>query len=232
MQPLEDEPLSFAAEIPAAALSKGALLRWAATAAAVAPPGGPLSSTSSPQSVRCPRRGDDWLGTAVLDPEDPSKLPLLEWFRAQNSSGGGSGGGGGRGDWLWYSGVLRPLAAVSRKGTTSLGWPKPKLKLELKKGYDTEDGGGGGGGKELELRPPFAIEGGGPGAAGQAAPMTSVDLDSLWWEPGSNSYVRQAAAFAALRSVARVRGREKGVSLSSFFLILGFLWHGGEKRKN
>ena len=70
------------------------------------------------------------------------------------------------------------------------------------------------------LRPPFEIEGEGPGAAGQAAPMTSVDLDSLWWEPGSNSYVRQAAAFAALRSVARVRGREKGVCVSSVLCVV------------
>ena len=75
--------------------------------------------------------------------------------------------------------MLRPLAAVSRKGTTSLGWPKPKLKVEFKKGYDTEDGGGSNADR-LVLRPPFAFEGEGPGGAGQAAPMTSVDLDSLW----------------------------------------------------
>ena len=196
MLPLEGDPSSFAAEIPAAALSEGALVRWAATAT-----GGPSSSTAP--SVRCPRRGDDWLGTAVLDPEEPSKLPLLEWFRAPSSSpgGGSGGGGGGSGDWIWYGGSLRPLSAVSRKGTTSLGWPKPKLKLELKKGYDTEDSGG----KKLVLRPPFTIvDEGGEGGEG-SGPMTSVDLDSLWWEPGSNSYVRQAAAFAALRSVARVR---------------------------
>ena len=131
--------------------------------------------------------------------------------------------------------MVQRSAAAARgrveKRNDPLGWPKPKLKLEFKKGYDTEDGGGGDGGKKLVLRPPFEIEGEGPGAAGQAAPMTSVDLDSLWWEPGSNSYVRQAAAFAALRSVARVRGREKGVSLSSFFLILRFLKHGGKKEK-
>lgn len=182
MLPLESEPLAFAAEIPAEALAKGALLRWAATAtaaAAAAPPGPSSSSSSSspPQSVRCPRRGDDWLGTVVLDPEEPSKLPLIEWFRAPSSSSGGSGGGGsGSGDWLWFNGTLRPLAAVSRKGTTSLGWPKPKLKLEFKKGYDSEEDGG----SKMVLRPPFAFEGEGPGGAGEAAPMTSVDLDSLW----------------------------------------------------
>ena len=109
--------------------------------------------------------------------------------------------------------MLRPLAAVSRKGTTSLGWPKPKLKLEFKKGYDTEESNGG---EKLVLRPPFAFEGEGPGVGGAAVPMEKVDLDSLWWEPGSNSYVRQAAAFAALRSVAKVR---EGCRFLSFFFF-------------
>jgi hypothetical protein len=172
------EPLAFAAEIPAAALTKGALLRWAATATL---PGFSSSSSSSSsasaQSIRCPRRQDDWLGTAVLDPEEPSKLTQLEWFRSPNSSGGGgNGNGNGSGDWIWFGGALRPLASVTRKGTTSLGWPKPKLKLEFKKGYDDEEGGGGES-EKLVLRPPFVLEG---DEGGGAAPMSSVDLDSLW----------------------------------------------------
>ena len=239
MHPLEPDAWAFAAEIPAAALSGGALLRWAATATATAT--ATAAGSSSPSSVRCPRRGDDWLGTAVLDPEEPSKLPLVEWFRAPISNSGGSG------DWLWFDGVLRPLAAVSRKGTTSLGWPKPKLKLEFKKGYDTED--------KLVVRPSFTIE-------GEGSPMTSVDLDSLWvrvsilryfsgfffrvfcfnthkknlnilsskpqWEPGSNSYVRQATAFAALRSVAAVSER-KEFAFEVFWEIWDFL---ARKKKN
>ena len=161
MEPLASDPLSFSAEIPAAALAEGALLRWAAAATAALP--------GSPQSAaRCPRRGDDWLGTAVLEPTEPSNLPVMEWFRSPNSSEGGSG------DWVWFAGVLRPLAAVSRKGATSLGWPKPKLKLEFKKGCDVEETDG----EKLVLRPPFVLQGEGEGAG--AAPMSLVDLDSLW----------------------------------------------------
>ena len=172
------DPLLFAAEIPAEATrgKGGSMLRWAATAtAAAALP----TSDSARSSIRCPRRQDDWLGTVVLDPTEPSKLPLFEWFRDPRKKSNGNGDGG----WVWYDGVLRPLAAVSRKGTTSLGWPKPKLKLEFKKGYDVEDEDDKE--KKLVLRPPFVLEGevegeGGGGGGGASSPMSSVDLDSLW----------------------------------------------------
>ena len=206
MEPLASDPLSFSAEIPAAALAEGALLRWAAAATAALP--------GSPQSAaRCPRRGDDWLGTAVLEPTEPSNLPVMEWFRSPNSSEGGSG------DWVWFAGVLRPLAAVSRKGATSLGWPKPKLKLEFKKGCDVEETDG----EKLVLRPPFVLQGEGEGAG--AAPMSLVDLDSLWvrvcvggWGGGGGGRERKKTLFFFFFLTSKNKSHTFSLSTTRFLL--------------
>lgn len=83
---------------------------------------------------------------------------------------------------MWAGKTYR--ASIKRKGTTSLGWPKAKLAVRL------EDG----------RLPLFAGATGADAGSPSDHAVRAFDLNSLWWEPGENSYVREYVAFAAARA--------------------------------
>jgi len=129
-----------------------------------------------------------WRGAALdANATEFGGLPVLDWWSPNPDAAASAGGANGT-EWLLWHGI--PFrASIKRKGTTSLSWPKAKLAVKL------EDG--------VRL-PLFA----GAGDADTGTPsdhaVRAFDLNSLWWEPGENSYVREYASFAAARAAGVV----------------------------
>ncbi|KDD72336.1 hypothetical protein H632_c3499p0, partial [Helicosporidium sp. ATCC 50920] len=84
--------------------------------------------------------GREWWGTIVADPGDESLLPVYDLYcpdpQAIFSTGprtNNKGAKGGRGEVqgcsMLFNGTFYDNLAVWRKGSTSLGWPKPKFRV-------------------------------------------------------------------------------------------------------
>lgn len=125
-----------------------------------------------------------WYGVLVGGPTTLYGLPVVDWY-APSLVASTSDAGASNTDVVAFNGRGYAVARVARKGTTSRSWPKPKLKFRLASGQ--------GGVSVADF------------AAGNATnitkPSTTFELDSLFWEPGENSYARQTIAWAAARAL-------------------------------
>jgi hypothetical protein len=175
---------TYTASIPAALTAPATLLRWRVC----------VDGASA-----CAPGHDAWFGAPVGAPPTLHGLPVLEWY-APNPAASTSDAGASGTDVIVWGGRGHQVKHVGRKGTTSLSWPKPKLKVRLEGGgrldlfagmEGARGAGGAGGGVASEV----------PFDAAAAPLLACFDLDSVWWEPGENSYARQAVAFAAARAL-------------------------------
>ena len=126
-------------------------------------------------------------------------LPLLEWTTTGDPAPAFTVAGLNKTSSFRFAGGPRVGgASVKRKGTTSLGWPKPKLRLAFPQG-----------GEGLAVWP------------GEEEASHALDINSLWGEVtgAPSSYVREAAAFSTFTSfgVPAPRTRHAVLTLNGKF---------------
>ncbi len=76
---------------------------------------------------------------------------------------------------LYFDGTLYDNVVVRRRGQSSLGWPKPKLRVASERGRI------------------FAV--------GRDYDLKEFNFNSEWAEPGENSFMRETLAWRALREM-------------------------------
>eukprot|EP00963_Diacronema_lutheri_P013804 scaffold2732_cov346-Pavlova_lutheri.AAC.1 len=103
----------------------------------------------------------EYHGTVVLDPSLDNSIPSMDLFVEDRDAAATEEGTYGS---VMYSGKFYDRVFVNRRGQTSLLWPKPKLKLDFKgRIFDWMDG---------------------------EEKVGSINLESHYLEPGTNTYMR------------------------------------------
>ena len=86
---------------------------------------------------------------------------------------------GGKGDVkgcsMWFNGTFYDGITLRRRGSSSIGWPKPKIKVKAG-------------------RQDFAV-------AGLAYGLGSIGLNSNWAEPGANTFTREPLVWESFRQM-------------------------------
>ncbi|KAK9812205.1 hypothetical protein WJX73_004025 [Symbiochloris irregularis] len=162
----------YVATIPASAFAAGRLVRWYVTAEDA---NGALSRQPAYNTPDDPQ----YLGTVIVptNSENNTGLPTMEWFAqdpwaAQNTTGS-------NGTAIYFLDHFYDNVFVKRKGVTSLSWAKPKLKFKFhEKVFVWKE--------NLD-------------AAVHEKPVDEFDINSLYWEPGQKSYMREHVGYEVLK---------------------------------
>ncbi|KFM22923.1 hypothetical protein F751_6432 [Auxenochlorella protothecoides] len=160
----------YAGSIPASAAAAGTLVRWHVV---VRDEAGNEGRDPAPPETTDPQN----FGTIVADTSDSTSLPIFELFCADAnapwSTGPESGGQaltGGKGYVdgcsLWFNGTYYDNVSLRRKGSTSLAWPKPKMRVSA-----------GNQGKVFATSAGYKVK--------------SFSLSANWAEPGENTFTRE-----------------------------------------
>lgn len=156
---------TYSAVIPASAYAPGSLVRWA------------VQATGPSGEVRDPvldSEGPKYYGTIVADPSDPaSTLPVVELYCPDPKAPFGVNAT--RGCSVQLNGRFYDNVNVSRRGSTSMAWPKPKVRIEAPKNG-----------------PKFLIKEGVP-------EVSKLNLNSEWSEQGENTFMRETLVWEYLR---------------------------------
>ncbi|KAK2079242.1 hypothetical protein QBZ16_002933 [Prototheca wickerhamii] len=160
---------TYSFTIPKSVAAPGTLLRWAVVA-----------QSASGEEVRDPptnSTGALRYGTIVADTSDETTLPVFElfcndtnapWSTGPETNNEAQTGGKGwvAGCSLWANGSYYDNVRLRRKGSTSLSWPKPKMRVNSN-----------GQGKLFATSPGYRVK--------------SFSLSSNWAEPGENTFMRE-----------------------------------------
>ena len=160
---------TYSFTIPQSVAAPGTLLRWAVVA-----------QSASGEEVRDPptnSTGALRYGTIVADTSDETTLPVFElfcndtnapWSTGPETNNEAQTGGKGwvAGCSLWANGSYYDNVRLRRKGSTSLSWPKPKMRVNSN-----------GQGKLFATSPGYRVK--------------SFSLSSNWAEPGENTFMRE-----------------------------------------
>uniref|UniRef100_A0A1D1ZRX4 LTD domain-containing protein n=1 Tax=Auxenochlorella protothecoides TaxID=3075 RepID=A0A1D1ZRX4_AUXPR len=171
---------TYTADIPAAEAAAGQLVRWYVTATDAGGRNTVVPAKDSNGAVQ-------YFGTIVADPTDSASLPILELYsendRAPFSTGPSSNAiavPGGKGDVtgcsVWFNGTFYDNVSIRRRGATSLGWPKPKIKIKSENGKVFKLGG-------LDYE------------------VSAFGLNSNWFEPGANTFTREPLVWEAFNQM-------------------------------
>eukprot|EP00884_Botryococcus_braunii_P015668 jgi/Botrbrau1/2785/Bobra.0164s0062.1 len=162
----------YGAVIPAAAFKAGDLVRWYVQAS---DSGGNLSRAPPANSSK---DGRLYYGTVIRDPSVSGSLPIMYWFT--NEPTRSTTQDGANGSAVYFLDRFYDNLFVKRKGVTSLSWPKPKLKFSMNTA-------------EFVLRePPQSLN---------ELPVKKFELNSIWWEPGQMSYMREYTGYEVMRQL-------------------------------